>query len=35
VIVRGIERRRIVDDAKDRENFLKRMGQIALESATM
>jgi len=35
VIVRGIEKRRIVDDGKDRENFVKRMGEIALESATM
>lgn len=34
VIVRGIEKRRIVDDAKDRENLLKRIGEIALESAT-
>ena len=34
VIVRGIEKRRIVDDGKDRENFVKRMGEIALESAT-
>jgi hypothetical protein len=34
VIVRGIEKSRIVDDRKDRENFVKRMGEIALESAT-
>lgn len=34
VIVRGIEKRRIVDDGKDRENFVKRMGVIALESTT-
>jgi len=34
VIVRGIEKRRIVDDTKDRENFVKRMGEVALESAT-
>jgi putative transposase len=34
VIVRGIEKRRIVDDGKDRENFVKRMGEIALKSAT-
>ena len=26
VIFRGIEKRRIVDDRKDRENFVKRMG---------
>jgi len=34
VIVRGIEKRRIVDDTKDRENFVKRMGEVALESTT-
>jgi putative transposase len=34
VIVRGIEKRRIVDDAKDRENVVKRMGEIALDTAT-
>ena len=34
VIVRGIERRRIVDDREDRENFVSRMGQIALETQT-
>jgi hypothetical protein len=34
VIVRGIEKRQIVDDAKDRENFTTRMGTIALETAT-
>jgi len=34
VIVRGIEKRRIVDDRKDRENFVKRMGEISLDSAT-
>ena len=28
VIVRGIEKRRIVDDRKDRENFVKRMGEL-------
>jgi len=27
-IVRGIEKKRIVDDAKDRENFVMRMGKI-------
>ena len=30
LIVRGIEKRRIVDDGKDGENFVKRMGEIAL-----
>jgi len=34
VIVRGIEKRRIVDDTKDRENFVNRMGDIALETST-
>ena len=29
VIIRGIERRPIVDDDKDRENFVSRMGQLA------
>jgi REP element-mobilizing transposase RayT len=34
VIVRGIERRRIVDDQTDRKEFVDRMGQIAQESKT-
>jgi len=34
VIVRGIEKRQIVDDVKDRKNFVARMGTIALETAT-
>jgi putative transposase len=34
VIVRGIEKRRIVDDAKDRENFVTRMGEVALDTST-
>ena len=34
VIVRGIEKRRIVDDRKDRENFVKRMGEIASDIST-
>ena len=34
VIVRGIEKRRIVDDGKDRENFVKRVGNIASETST-
>jgi len=29
VIVRGIEKHRIVDDKVDRDNFVSRMGQIA------
>ena len=32
VIVRGIEKRRIVDDDKDRKRFLDRMGSLALET---
>ena len=34
VIVRGIEKRRIVDDKVDRDNF-SRMGQIAHETETV
>ena len=34
VIVRGIEKRKIVDDTIDREDFVKRMGQIAFETDT-
>jgi REP element-mobilizing transposase RayT len=34
VIVRGIERREIVDDDKDRENFVNRMGTLASETDT-
>ena len=34
VIVRGIERRDIVDDDLDRENWVKRMGQVADETHT-
>ena len=32
VIVRGIERREIVDDDMDREEFVTRMGPIALDT---
>ena len=32
VIIRGIERRPIVDDDKDRENFVSRPGQLAAET---
>jgi putative transposase len=32
--VRGIEKRRIVDDVKDREKFVARMGQIAAGTET-
>jgi putative transposase len=34
VIVIGIEKRRIVDDGKDRGNFVSRIGQIAAETDT-
>ena len=34
VIVRGIEKRRIVDDDKDRKRFVDRMGSLALETDT-
>ena len=34
VIVRGIEKRRIVDDDKDRQNFIIRMGDVAGETKT-
>ncbi|MGD9303857.1 MAG: transposase [Desulfobacterales bacterium] len=34
VIVRGIEKRKIVSDNRDRENFVSRMGTIASETGT-
>jgi REP element-mobilizing transposase RayT len=34
VIVRGIEKRRIVNDIADRKNFIKRMGELASETKT-
>ena len=34
VIVRGIEKRFIVDDDEDRKNFVTRMGELALETQT-
>jgi REP element-mobilizing transposase RayT/predicted HTH domain antitoxin len=34
VIVRGIEKRVIVDDDKDRENFVTRMGSVASDTET-
>ena len=34
VIVRGIEKRKIVDDDTDREDFVTRMGAIALDTRT-
>ena len=35
VIVRGIEKRRIVDDRTDRDNFVSRLGQVASETETV
>ena len=35
VIIRGIERRKIVSDDKDRETFVARMGGVALETKTL
>ena len=32
VIIRRIERRPIVDDEKDRENFVSRLGHLAAET---
>jgi hypothetical protein len=32
VIIRGIESRPIVDDEKDHENFVSRLGQLAAET---
>ena len=34
VIVRGIEKRKIVDDTTDRKDFVSRMGQIATDTDT-
>lgn len=35
VIIRGIEQRRIVDDDTDREEFVQRMGRLAVEPETV
>jgi putative transposase len=35
VIIRGIERRKIVNDDRDRRNFIFRMGSMALETETL
>ena len=35
VIVRGIEKRRIVDDRWDRGNFVSRMGEVASDTETV
>lgn len=34
IIVRGIERRQIVDDDRDKRDFVSRMGTVAVESAS-
>jgi len=34
VVIRGTEKRRIVDDEKDRQNFVKRLGDLATETET-
>ena len=34
VIIRGIEKRRIVDDDQDRSHFVSRLGQIAIVTRT-
>ncbi len=34
IIIRGIERRKIVDDREDRENFVERLGNAASETGT-
>ena len=34
VIIRGIEKRQIVDDYKDRKRFVDRMGSLTLETDT-
>ena len=34
VILRGIEKREIVDDDKDRQNFIQRLGGLAEETET-
>ena len=35
VIIRGIEKRRIIDNQEDGEDFVSRMGQIALDTGTV
>ncbi len=35
VIIRGIEKRKIVDDRADRDNFVSRMGQVASDTDTV
>ncbi|MEC4684675.1 MAG: hypothetical protein VST71_02940 [Nitrospirota bacterium] len=33
IIIRGIEKRKIVDDRKDRENFIERVGRAASDKS--
>jgi putative transposase len=35
VIIRGIEKKKIVSDNKDRQDFVSRMGTIAQETGTL
>ena len=35
IIIRGIEKRQIVDDDYDRNNFVERVGRMAVETATV
>jgi REP element-mobilizing transposase RayT len=35
VIVRGIEKRRIVSDVADRKNFLNRLGELSTDTKTI
>ena len=34
VMIRGIDKQRVVNDEKDRHNFISRMGELALETGT-
>ena len=34
VTVRGIEKRKIIDDTTDRKDFVSQMGQIAADTGT-
>ncbi|CAB1065474.1 hypothetical protein D1BOALGB6SA_10271 [Olavius sp. associated proteobacterium Delta 1] len=34
VMVRGIERRRIVNDVADRKNFVKRLAELCVDTKT-
>jgi hypothetical protein len=34
VMIRGIERRRIVDDVADRKNFIQRLGKLSADTKT-